>query len=121
MKSERRKFGIVLIFAILFTLLAFVSVGCVGGATPPEEEWNKTFGGSSLDEGCSVQQTTDGGYIIGGETNSFGAGANDVWLIKTAANGIEERNRTFGGSSWDNPYSLIFTPFLFPFLSSYRT
>jgi hypothetical protein len=49
--------------------------------------WAKTYGGTDGDGAFSVQQTSDGGYIVAGLTDSFGAGYSDVFLVKTDANG----------------------------------
>lgn len=65
-------------------------------------QWQKTFGGSDWDDGYSVRQTTDGGYIIAGETYSYGAGARDVYLIKTDSDGGLQWQKTFGGSRNDD-------------------
>ncbi|MCK4235401.1 hypothetical protein KAX75_13300, partial [candidate division WOR-3 bacterium] len=60
-------------------------------AQAPDTLWTKTIGGKNEDWGFSVQQTSDDGYIIAGWTNSFGAGLNDVYLIKTEPDvGVEE-------------------------------
>jgi hypothetical protein len=64
-------------------------------------EWTKTFGGTGRDYGNSVQQTSDGGFIVLGYTLSFGAGGDDFYLVKTDANGNEEWFKTYGGSASD--------------------
>lgn len=65
------------------------------------EEWNRTFGGPSDDQGMSVSETRDGGLIIAGRTDSYGVGGYDAWLIKTDAEGNELWDRTFGGAKQD--------------------
>jgi len=60
-------------------------------------QWSKGYGGGNNDYGNSVWSTTDGGYIIAGNTGSFGLGGNDVYLIKTDANGSS------GGCNESNP------------------
>jgi hypothetical protein len=64
--------------------------------------WTKTFGGNGNDQSYTVQQTGDAGYIIIGETTSFGAGDYDIWLIKTNASGDTLWTKTFGGPGMDS-------------------
>ena len=75
-------------------------------AQGPDTLWTRTDGGDSTDWGTSVQQTSDGGYIIAGWTNSFGAGRADVYLIKTDALGSAIWTKTYGGDSTDWGFSV---------------
>jgi len=62
------------------------------------EQWNQTFGGINYDFAWAIWTATDGGYMMGGGTNTYGSGIFDYWMIKTDANGTEQWNKTFGGT-----------------------
>lgn len=68
--------------------------------------WTKSYGGSSDDFGQAVQQTADGGYIVAGYTGSFGVGNNDVYLLKTDANGNLAWSKTYGGAQGDYAFAV---------------
>jgi hypothetical protein len=70
------------------------------------ELWSKTFGGSGNDEGYSVQQTNDGGFIISGFTNTYGGGNYDVYLIKTDSVGNEIWHSTYDANGSEYAYSV---------------
>jgi len=69
-------------------------------------EWQKTYGGDSQEEAYSIRQTTDGGYIVAGETESFGVEDTDIWVLKLASDGSIEWQKTYGGDSQEEAYSI---------------
>lgn len=86
---------------IFFTLLTFLFTFQFLLAQAPATLWTKKFGGSFSDRGVGVHQTGDGGYIVAGNTQSFGSGSTDIWLIKTDYNGDTLWTRTIGGNNND--------------------
>lgn len=68
-------------------------------------QWQKTYGGSGYDIGRSIQQTSDGGYIVGGETSSFAANT-EVWILKLDVNGSVQWQNRYGGGGVDAAHSL---------------
>jgi predicted secreted protein len=82
----------------------FVKVDSLGSM-----EWNQTYGGANQDEALSVVQTSDGGYLIAGETWVNDGSDQDLWLIKIDAEGNMQWNRPYGGPSQETPFSLIET------------
>lgn len=69
-----------------------------------DEQWAKTFGGSGREEAYSIEQTNDGGYIVAGYTDSFGAGSEDFWVMRLDSSGNIQWQKTYGGtdSDWAN-------------------
>jgi hypothetical protein len=68
--------------------------------------WDKYYGGKDDEEGYSIKQTYDEGYIIAGSTKSFGAGGLDVYVFKIDSKGSILWERPFGGTSNDEAFAV---------------
>ncbi|GAB4343271.1 MAG: hypothetical protein Kow0037_31250 [Calditrichia bacterium] len=73
-------------------------------------QFSKAFGGSDVDRGNSLLQLSDGGFLLTGYTDSYGAGNYDVLLIRTDASGNQEWLKTFGGSGRDYGNAILPMP-----------
>ncbi|MFN8153760.1 MAG: T9SS type A sorting domain-containing protein [Bacteroidia bacterium] len=77
-------------------------------------QWQNTIGGNSLDDLYSIQQTTDGGYVLGGLSDSDisgdklenSHGGSDYWIVKIDSLGVIQWQNTIGGSDTDELYSI---------------
>jgi uncharacterized delta-60 repeat protein len=81
-----------------FLVLKLNSAGAV--------QWAKTYGGSGYDHLYSIQQTSDGGYILAGFTLSYGVGSGDMLVLKLSSAGDVQWAKAYGGSGADFPYSI---------------
>jgi hypothetical protein len=72
-------------------------------------QWNQTYGGADDDYASTSKVTSDGGYVLAGTTDSFGAGRYDFWLVKTDEHGNMQWNQTYGGEDNDGCGSLVET------------
>ena len=69
--------------------------------------WERTWGGDGYEQALSVVPAGDGGYYIFGETDSYGAGDRDFFLLKTTEDGTEEWFQTYGGARREWPYGML--------------
>ena len=72
-----------------------------------EKEWSKVYGGKLDDFGWGATESVDGGYVITGETFSFGNGQSDIYIFKIDSVGNKIWSNTFGGLSEDVGYSIV--------------
>jgi len=68
--------------------------------------WFKHYGGSGDDKACSIQQTSDGGYIVIGYGNSYAFGGYDFAIYKLNSSGNKIWFKHYGGTSDDFGYSI---------------
>ena len=97
--------------AIIAALVALAAVSLATDAPAPAlaqpgEEWRIALGGPADEFAHAVALSGDGGYVIAGETRSYGAGAQDGWLVKLDANGRRQWARAYGGPQSDVIYSV---------------
>ena len=89
-----------IILAVTFLLIyaSFISLNA---------QWARTYGGKSYDYAHSFQQTSDGGYIIAGNTSSFNTGYDDdIWILKLSSEGEIDWQKTYGGSEREEAHSI---------------
>lgn len=97
---------------LLLCIMFLYSVCLLRAQTPPIKQWDNTIGGNRYDWCRVVQQTVDGGYIVGGysrsdsgidktEGNRGDNTSSDFWIVKIDSNGIKQWDKTFGGNRND--------------------
>ncbi|WP_435525801.1 T9SS type A sorting domain-containing protein [Chryseobacterium indoltheticum] len=75
-------------------------------------QWQKSLGGSNRDAANSIKQTSDGGYIVAGESNSTNGdvvgnhGNYDYWIVKLDSSGTMQWQKSLGGSLYDAANSI---------------
>ena len=87
---------------------------CASLAQAPTKQWDRTLGGTNTDALRSLQQTSDGGYILGGYSDSglngdktqASRGADDYWVVKLDAAGTKQWDKTLGTVVFDQLYAL---------------
>lgn len=72
--------------------------------------WAKSYGGTNDDYAFSVEKTADGGIVIGGETSSFGAGGQDLWILKLNNNYDIQWQKAYGGGNTEMWNDIVVKP-----------
>lgn len=68
--------------------------------------WQRAYGGSNNDFAYFIQPTSDGGFVLAGETSSFGAGGREAWVVKLSSTGNITWQKTLGGAADDWTWSI---------------
>jgi len=71
--------------------------------------WTRTYGGPNIEWGWAVRETEDGGFVMAGSTESYGAGESDIYVIRTDSVGDTIWSRTYGGGAGEEARALLIT------------
>jgi len=100
-----RKKSSIIKYAIPIIVVTFL----FAGLCPAQTQFSRAVGGTGYEEPRSVVQTNDGGYAVAGYTSSFGAGRNDLFLVKLSSIGSLDWAKAVGGTDSDHGYSVVQT------------
>ncbi|HHE06179.1 MAG TPA: hypothetical protein ENK90_03570 [Epsilonproteobacteria bacterium] len=71
-----------------------------------DQVWSHTYGGEDLDSAYGIAAASDGGFIVVGSTDSFGAGNSDFYIVKIDSDGKEQWSQTYGEKKADVLYAV---------------
>src|SRR6185436_3304051 len=107
-----RKFQLSLMKNFIQIIPALLICSSLNAQVAPDIEWQKCLGGSGNEAAFSVQQTTDGGFIVAGYSDANGGdvtgnhGGDDYWIMKLDASSGLEWQKSLGGNSLEEPNSI---------------
>jgi hypothetical protein len=101
--------SVICLITCLSFLSLFVSCGSNSPNIPEGEGWARTYGGSNMEEACTVRQTGHGGFAFVAVTSSFGMGSSDIWLVKLTVDGDIAWEKTYGTNQTEYACSMDVT------------
>ncbi|HWR26436.1 MAG TPA: PKD domain-containing protein [candidate division Zixibacteria bacterium] len=95
-----KKYNSIAITLIILSMLAHSCASALAESSEPfpDEEWNRTYNVTAMDDTHWIEHTSDGGYVIIGSVNHFSNGnalSNEYIAVKTDAKGDHQWNRKF--------------------------
>ena len=97
------------VLTVLLLAVGSVVFGYGQASAQSSSEWTATLGGEGDEFAHGVALTGDGGFVVAGETRSYGSGSQDGWLVKLNSEGDEQWSQTFGGAESDIVYAVYAT------------
>lgn len=106
----KKIFTYLYVFEISIIIVMFWLNGIIAGialSKPPRIKWNRYYGGDGTEMALDLLWTTDGGFLLVGSTDSYGAGDYDAYIVKTDEMGVMKWNITYGGKYFDQISDII--------------